>query len=77
MSPLEVTDRKSFIKFTEYLRENKAEWKNNTLEDFLEALASYAADVDGYYKNTNQNVNADIPSWRVFSDLLIGATMYE
>ncbi len=77
MSSSEVTDRKSFIKFIEHLQENKAQWENNTLEHFFEALANYTADIDGYYKNTNQAINADVASWRVFSDLLMGATIYE
>ena len=72
-----VTDRQSFIEFLENfhrdLLNNKQEWENKTLEDFLEALTRYATDIPGYYNNTNQNINVDIPSWQVFADMLQGA----
>jgi hypothetical protein len=76
-----VTDRQSFIEFLENfhrdLLNNKQEWENKTLEDFLEALTRYATDIKGYYNNTNQNINVDIPSWQVFADMLQGARIYE
>lgn len=76
-----VTDRTSFIKFVEKLRVDfntkPHEWKNKTLDDFLEALSAYAHDIQGYYKNTNQQTNADVASWQVFADILAGASMYE
>lgn len=78
---IEVTDRKSFEKFIELLlsdyEKNKEDWENNTLPLFLEAMGSYAADLDGYYKHMKNGVNADIPTWNVFADILRGATMYE
>lgn len=76
-----VTDRQSFVEFLENLHQdfltNRQNWPNNRLEDFLEALASYAADIQGYYDNTNQNINADTPSWQIFADMLQGAKIYE
>ena len=76
-----VTDRQSFIeflkKFHQGLLSNKQDWENKTLEDFLEALTRYAEDIQGYYNNTNQNINADTPSWQVFADMLQGAKIYE
>lgn len=75
----EVTDRKSFIKFVELLRNDllNDKWENNNLSDYLEAISSYSEDIQGFYDNTGQKVNADIPSWKVFADILIGASMYE
>lgn len=77
----EVVDRESFIRFVDSLiaelNNNPASWENNTLKDFIEALSSYTEDIDGYYQNTNQIVNADVPSWRLFADILRGATMYQ
>jgi len=77
----EVSDRHSFIKFLQLLHRdylnNPAEWENATLENFLEAMASYSEDIQGYYNNTNQNINADTPSWKVFADILKGAKIYE
>jgi hypothetical protein len=78
---IEVTDRQSFINFLELLYldylENPTEWENSTLGNFLQAMAAYTEDIRGYYSNTNQNVNADEPSWRVFADILRGAKIYE
>jgi hypothetical protein len=74
-------DRNSFIEFVESLleeyRTNKEAWENSTLESFLEAMAGYTNDIQGYYDNTSQQVNADVASWKVFADILKGASMYE
>jgi hypothetical protein len=52
-------------------------WENHDLESFLEALAAYTQDIDGYYENEGIDVNPNEPSWRLFSDMLYGARMYE
>lgn len=76
-----VTDRQSFIAFVELLRvdflSNPDKWENKTIDDFLEALARYTEDIQGYYDNTNQNINVDAPNWKVFADALVGASIYE
>jgi hypothetical protein len=78
---MEVFDRESFIRFVGLLREdfklNSAAWENKTVDDFLEALGAYANDIQGYYDNTSQQINADIPSWKLFADILSGARIYE
>ncbi len=70
--------------FIEFLREfktdleqNKSEWENQTLEDFLEAMIAYTADVQGYYNNMKMNINADEPTWENFMTILQGASVYE
>lgn len=74
-------NKKEFVKFIGLLikdyERNYAVWENLTIEDFLYAIQSYAEDLDGYYKNTNQKINANEPSWKVFSDILKGARIYE
>jgi hypothetical protein len=81
ISDFNVYDRADFIKFIEFLRKdlavNSDEWENKTLDDFLEALASYAEDIQGFYDNTKQQINADEPSWKLFADILKGAKIYE
>jgi len=76
-----VNDRQSFIVFIDLLREdlvkNPETWENKNLGDFLEALASYTQDIQGYYHNTGQKVNADQPSWQIFADIFKGASIYE
>jgi hypothetical protein len=40
-------------------------------------MIRYSEDILGYYDNTNQKVDADTPSWKVFADILLGAKIYE
>jgi hypothetical protein len=81
MNPEDVTNRKSFIQFVKSLRNefetNSVDWENATLGDFLEALEVYSEEIEGYYNNVHPTQNADVASWRVFADILKGATMYE
>ena len=80
-----VTDKKSFIEFLELLKEDLKttgnQWENKTLEDFLEAMINYSADIQGYYDNRKNeigdHINADVQSWRVFADILRGFRIYE
>ena len=77
----DIRTREDFIQFLEnllmaYQSEGK-DWENNNLEDFLSSMMAYSKDIDGYYKNTNQHLDLDNPSWKVFADILIGATIYE
>lgn len=55
--------KQEFILFIENLRtdfiENKKQWENKTIEDYLEAMSRYVEDIDGYYKNTNQDINLE------------------
>lgn len=81
LSNFKVTDRLSFIKFLDLLRQdflsNPNNWENNNLDTFLEALSAYVNDIQGYYDNMGQQINADTPSWQTFADIFKGATMYE
>lgn len=81
ISTFSVNDRSTFIKFLKLLRRDLADnfdsWENQNLNDFLEAMADYTEDIQGYYENTGQVVNADEPSWRVFADIFKGARIYE
>jgi hypothetical protein len=81
LSNFKVTDRQSFIEFINLLRhyfiDNPESWENKNLKDFLQALGSYAEDIQGYYDNNNIDTNADKPNWQTFADILKGATIYE
>lgn len=76
-----VPDRQSFSQLLKMLHDdftnNPDSWENITLGDFLEAMSGYSADIQGFYDNTNQNIDANVASWRVFADIIIGATVYE
>ncbi len=74
-------NKKEFVKFMDLLikdyERNYGVWQNLTIEDFLYAIQNYAEDIAGYYKNTNQKINPNEPSWKVFADILKGARIYE
>nr|WP_202909376.1 hypothetical protein [Chitinophaga rupis] len=59
------------------LKKHPENWENNNLESFLEALSAYAEDIQGYYDNTQQSINAEEASWQVFADMFKGAVVYE
>jgi hypothetical protein len=61
--------------YAEY-RANGVTWENADLGAFLEAMAGWAHDMDGYYANLNEDLGS-LPPWRVFADLLMAARMYE
>ena len=78
---MKVRDRTSFIKFLDLLRQDLLQhpetWENKTLPDFLEALATYTEDIQGYYDNTGANVDAGKAAWSTFADIFKGAKVYE
>ena len=72
-----INTKEDFVKSLQELSKNKDKWENLKTQDFIEALISYAQDIDGYYKNTNQNTDSEKASWKLFSDIIHGATIYE
>ena len=78
---IQVTDRNSFVEFLELFwedyTENKAEWKNDELPDFIDAMMRYAVDIQDFYDDTRRPINADVPTWTVFADIMKGAKVYE
>jgi len=81
MYDMEVKDRKTFIQFLDLLwkdfLENPEDWENITVPDFIEAMEAYTDGIDGYYKNTNQDIDAEKVSWKLFADIFLGAKVYE
>jgi hypothetical protein len=50
---------------------------NLDLESFLEALYRYAEDIDAFYVNTKQDIDADKASWKVIAEMFMGARIIE
>ena len=75
-----INSKDDFIGFVEFLSEdlknNPEEWENKTLSDYLEAIASWTEDMEGYYINNNLPIPENI-NWKVFANILIAAKMYE
>lgn len=60
----------------EDLRNNPEKWENRTLPEFLEALANWTEDMDGYYINNHLPIPENV-NWKAFADILTAARMYE
>ena len=63
----------------EEVKSNPNAWENKSLGDYLDAMASWLEDMDGYYSNTRKLSEEEVSSvnWRVFADALMAARMYE
>ena len=73
----EIKNKEDFLNSLKELSKNTDNWENLKTKEFIEALISYSEDIDGYYKNTNQNTDSEKASWKLFSDIIYGATIYE
>jgi hypothetical protein len=75
-----VASREDFIRFVEYLnqdhKQNRDDWQNSTLEQFLAGLSGFANDMSGYYKNIGDVVDVERITWRMAAEMLLAATVY-
>lgn len=58
------------------LNEESSKWENTDLSSFLEAMAAWLDDMDGYYKNRGEPVPTQ-PDWKFVAGLLKAASVYE
>jgi len=52
-------------------------YENTDLDSFLDAMISYTEDIQGYYKNTGQDIDSDKQDYKVFADIIRGSAVYE
>lgn len=75
-----IQTKQDFISFLRALKkdylENFSSWENSDIGAFLEAMASWIEDMDGFYINRGLPV-PEKPDWRVFADILMGGKLYE
>ncbi|MHA4812516.1 DUF7660 family protein [Flavitalea flava] len=75
-----VDSKEDFIKFVGALimdfKSNPDTWENKNLDNYLEAVQSWTEDMEGYYINNNIPCPENI-SWKIFTDILIAAKIYE
>ena len=76
----EISSKEDFITFVELLvsdlKSNPDEWENKSLRSYLEAIASWTEDMEGFYQNNNLEVPRNV-NWKVFANILMAAKMYE
>lgn len=75
-----VQSRSQLVTFVrdlrEQLRDHPERWENRDLDTYLEALAAWAEDMDGYFEGRGEPV-PDSPSWSLIAQLLKAASIYE
>jgi hypothetical protein len=77
----EMNSRSDLIRFIyslqDDLKQHPENWENSDLHTYLGALARFLGDAHGYYRNRGENVDADLPSWRLLADSLQAASVYD
>ncbi|KAA8999078.1 hypothetical protein FJU30_15045 [Affinibrenneria salicis] len=78
MAPMTTKDDviKLIYRLASDRRDNPEQWENRDLSCYLEAMASWIEDMDGFYENTGRRAPGDI-SWSVLADILQAAKIYE
>ena len=51
-------------------------WENADLASFLNALAAWVEDMDGYYRQAGEPV-PEQPTWKTLGQMLLAARVYE
>ena len=75
-----VTSREDFVAFVYALiddyHKSSANWENNDLESYLDAVAAWTEDSDGYFMNAGIPIQHEL-SWRFAAQILTAARIYE
>ena len=75
-----IKTRGDFVFFVYQLskdyRENSESWQNQDIGTFLEALAAWVEDMDGYCLHQRPPLT-DKPDWRNVADMLLAAKRYQ
>lgn len=74
-----IARKEDLVSFIQTLRDDLVahpeQWENSSLETFLDALASWTEDMEGYYRNRNEPIPQ--PTWKMFGEMLAAARTYE
>lgn len=73
-----IVDRKDLCRFLEGLaadfRKNPGEWETRTIDEFLEAMASW---IEDYSSAPNNDIEWDRASYSTFAKILYMGKLYE
>lgn len=76
----QIQNQEDLATYIERLRndrvEHPEEWENGTLEMYLDAMAAFVRDIDGYYRNHNLPM-PNIEVFRTIAEILTAAKVYE
>lgn len=84
MSTTEAVDaihsREEFVAYVRglacSLRDEPATWEHQDLDSYFHALAAWAEDMDGYFRNRTEAI-PEQPSWKLLAQMLAAARVYE
>jgi len=57
--------------------DNPSKWDNSDLKSYLEAMAAWLDDCEGFYANSDQSVDQQNASWQLIADALQAGASYE
>lgn len=76
----QLKTREEFVAFVYAMvqdwREQRAQWENSSLDAYLEALAAWVQDMEGYYGNRGKPVPQQF-TWENLGEILLAASVYE
>ena len=76
----QIHSRTDFIALLHALKsdaqQRPEEWENRDLASFLDAMAAWVEDMEGYYRNRGEPVPSQL-SWETFGQILLAASIYE
>lgn len=75
-----VDSKEKLLEFLFYLqkdfKENKDDWENIKIEDYLEGMEAWLNDYEGVYQNRGEQIPKNI-SWGFIAQVLLAAAHYE
>jgi hypothetical protein len=75
-----IQTREDLVLFVHHLirdlRTSPEQWENTSLEAYLEAIAAWVQDMDGYYRNRGEAAPQH-PAWKHVGEILLAARIYE
>ncbi len=76
----DIESRTDFVIFVQKLindfRLHPDEWENQQLDRYLESVAAWTEDMDGYFLNRGEK-SPTVTSWRLLGQILLAAKYYE
>jgi hypothetical protein len=75
-----IRTREDFVAFVRALRcdleDDPSAWENGDLGSYLDAVAAWVEDMDGYLDHAGKK-RVHQPSWKLLGEILMAARVYE
>lgn len=80
IEPGRIRTREDLVEFirglSQELRQHPDQWENADLPAYLEAMAAWVADMEGFYSSKGESPPAR-PDWKTLGEILAAARVYE